>query len=238
MRRAGRLAAIAIGLLGVCLVVGALVEGDSMLGIEIGSAVLAATWIVLVARELHGMRRLEVLLSPDAREVPLHGVPCRVTPTLGADAVVLGSLRPRIYVGLDTVSELSEEELRAVIHHEDHHRRTRAPLRAAALLAWLRILGRSGLFRRHLLDRLADLETLADADAIRRGSEPRSLARALLKSDAGLRPVAFAYAAERRVLRLLEQADGTPVQTGERLPYEWLPAIATSVALLGCHVGL
>jgi len=129
--------------------------------------------------------------------------------------------------------------MRAVVLHEDHHRRTRAPVRAAALGAWLRLLGRSNHVQRVLVDRLSDLEALADADAIGRGSSPRSLARALLKGgDASPRPVSFAYGAERRVEQLLDRAAGVPVEAVGRLPYEWLPVVLLSVATLACHAGL
>lgn len=89
-----------------------------------------------------------------------------------------------------------------------------------------------------LLDRLTDLEALADSDAIRRGSSPRSLAGALVKSGAGVQPVSFAYAAQRRVEQLLDRADGVPVKAAGRLPYEWLPVVLLTVATLGCHAGL
>jgi hypothetical protein len=178
------------------------------------------------------------MLSVDALDIGLFGVPCRVTPGLGTDAIVVGSVRPRIFLGAALVNALADDELEAVVYHEDHHRRTRAPLRAAALGAWLRLLGRLESFRSVLLDRLTDLETLADADAIRRGSSPRSLARALVKGDAALQPVSFSYAADRRVERLLDRAAGVPVDAGGRLPYEWLPIALLAVATLGCHAGL
>lgn len=209
-----------------------------MLAVEVGGSALAALWAALVARELVRLRRLSLELAIDAHETALFGVPLRITPNLGTDAIVVGSIRPRIYVGSELVASLSDDEMRAVVLHEDHHRRTRAPLRAAALGAWLRLLGRSKTVRNVLVDRLTDLETLADADAIRRGSSPRSLARALLKGDATLQPVSFAYAAERRVEQLLDRAAGAPVEAGGRLPYEWLPVILLTVATVGCHAGL
>jgi hypothetical protein len=136
------------------------------------------------------------------------------------------------------LAALTDDELEAVAYHEDHHRRTRAPLRAAALGAWLRLLGRSDSVRDVILDRLADLETLADGDTLQRGSSPGSLARALLKGDASIQPVAFSYAAERRVESLLERAAGIPVDPTYRLPYEWLPVALLGLATIGCHAGL
>ncbi len=237
-RRAGGLAAVAIGPLGWCVVIGGFVGGDPMLAVEIGGVALAALWGALVARELIGSKRLASALSVGAADIRLFGVPCRVTPALGTDALVVGSVRPRIFVGVPLVSALTEDELEAVVYHEDHHRRTRAPFRAAALGAWLRLFGRSESIRSMILGRLTDLETLADADAMRRGSSPRSLARALLKGDAGLQPVAFSYAADQRIERLLDRAAGVGIAASGRPPYEWLPVAFFALATLGCHVGL
>ena len=236
--RAGGLVAVAIGPLGWCLMLGALVGGDPMLAVELVGGVLVMLWTAVLTRDVAASHRLAGRLSVDAQDMALFGVLCRVTPALGTDALVVGSIRPRIFVGAPLLTALSNDELEAVVYHEDHHRRTRAPLRAAALGAWLRLLGRLESFRSVLLDRLTDLETLADADAIRRGSSPRSLARALVKGDAALQPVSFSYAADRRVERLLDRAAGVPVDAGGRLPYEWLPVALLAVATLGCHAGL
>lgn len=236
--RAGRLLIVVVGPPASCLALGSLLGSDPMLGLEIAGVGLATLWVALVVWDLGRARRLAAALSADAAEVSLFGVSCWVTPALGRDAIVVGALRPRIFVGDALLTVLSEDELRAVVYHEDHHRRTRAPLRAAALEAWLRLLGRSDRVRRVLLDRLADLEALADADAIRRGSSARSLARALLKGDAGLGAVAFGYAADRRVGRLLQQAAGVTADPAVRLPYEWLPAVLLGVVAAVCLVGL
>lgn len=219
--RAGGLVAVAIGPLGWCLMVGALVGGDPMLAIELVGGSLVILWTARLTWDVAASHRLARALSVDAQEMALFGVPCRVTPALGTDAIVVGSVRPRIFVGAPLLTALSDDEFEGVVYHEDHHRRTRAPLRAAALGAWLRLLGRSESIRSVVVDRLTDLETLADADAIRRGSSPRSRARALVKGDAAVQPVAFSYAADRRVERLLDRAAGFPVDASGRLPYEW-----------------
>lgn len=234
----GGFLALALGSLGWCVALGALVGGDPMLGIEIAGAGLALLWASLVIRDLTRSRRLASALSADSREVRLFDVPCRITPALGADAIVVGALWPKIFVGQPLLATLAADELRAVVHHEDHHRRTRAPIRAAALEAWLRLLGRSRRVRDRIHGRLADLEALADADAIRRGSNPRSLARALLKGEASLQPVSFAYAADRRIGQLIDRAAGVPVEPAGRLPFEWLPVMLLTLATLGCHAGL
>ena len=226
------------GPLGWCVALGALIGGDPLFALEVAGAATAAVWGLLVARELIRSRRLAAALTSSARETVLFGVPCRITPALGLDAVVLGSMRPTIFVGRALVETLADDELRAVVYHEDHHRRTRAPVRAAALDTWLRLLGRSDGIRDVILERLADLETLADAHAIQRGSSARSLARALLKGDESLQPVSFAYAAERRVDELVGRAAGISIAPRSRLPYEWVPVTLLTVAIVGCHAGL
>ena len=237
-RRVAGLLAVAGGALGWCLALTAVIGGDPMLAMEIAGTVLLAIWAGLVALELMRSQRVSRGLARNARETVMFGVLVRMTPTLNSDAIVVGTIRPVIYVGTNLVTKLSDDELRAVVLHEDHHRRTRAPLRAAALGGWLRLLGRSTRVRSALLDRLADLEALADADAIRRGSSPSAIARALLKGQMSLHPVSFAYGAERRVERLLDRASGAHGEAVGRLPYEWLPVMLLTVATFGCHAGL
>ena len=237
-RRAAGLGFLAVAPLGSCLIVGFLIGGDPMLVVEAVTSSLVSVWIALVAIDLFAARQHERALSANAREVALFGVPCSIAPALGHDALVIGAIRPRILLGAPLVSALSDAELQAVVYHEDHHRRTRAPLRAAALGGWLRLFGRAGRVRGAVLDRMADLESLADADAIRRGSSPRSLARALLKGDLSRQPVAFAYAADRRVRRLLDGADGVHAEVTTPLPYEWLPIALLAAVALACHIGL
>ena len=233
------LALSAVAAVAWCLVLGSIAGGDPMLVVEAvaGSAMLL--WTLHVSRELAEGWRLERTLAADATVAVIGGVACRLTPALGTDAVVIGPIRPRIYVGIDLVRTLSGDEIEAVLYHEDHHRQTLAPLRAAALTGWLRLFGRAAPVRRVVLDRLADLETMADAEAIRRGSTAGSLARALLK---GGEPVgvcaAFSYAADRRVEHLLNHVEGEEPAGSRRLPYEWLPVAMLAVTAIGCHLGL
>ncbi len=237
-RGVGGWVALAVGSLAACVTLGNLIGTDPMLAFELGTTGLALLWAGLAIRELVEARRVAAALSVQARSVMLFDVPCLVTPGLGVDAMAVGFLRPRIFVGAELVGALAEDELRAVIHHEDHHRRTRAPLRAAALAAWVRLFGRSSSVRRVMLARLTDLETLADGDAIRRGSTASAIARALLKGDLSPRPVAFSYAADRRVEHLLDHSAGLPVAADRRLPVEWLPVSLMAGFVLACHIGL
>ena len=222
-----------------CVLVGGFTDGDPMVGVEAIVASVIMLWMLRVLAELLPMWRLGDTLASDAVSVVIGGVACRMTPALGADAVVIGALRPRIYVGIDLVDRLTDDEIEAVLYHEEHHRVTRAPLRAAAITSWLRLFGRAGKVREMLLDRLADLETMADAEALRRGSTAGSLARALLK---GGQPIgttaAFSDGADRRVEQLLDHVEGDAPAGSRRLPYEWLPVAMFAVTAVACHIGL
>ncbi len=237
-RRALGLGFLAIVPLGTCVIGGFLIGGDPTLVVEVIGGSVISLWIALVIQDVVAARQRTRWMAANAQEVALFGVPCSIAPALGHDALVVGWIRPRILLGVPLLSALSSAELEAVVYHEDHHRRTRAPLRAAALGAWLRLFGRAGRVRNAMLDRMADLESLADADAVRRGSSPRSLARALLKGDVSPEPAAFSYAADRRVQRLLDGAEGVAGDGTTRLPYEWLPVALLAAVTIGCHVGL
>ena len=222
-----------------CLVLGAFAGGDPMFVMEGLAGSVIAIWATQVARELAIAWRVERTLVAESTPLTIGGIACRMTHALGADALVIGAIRPRIYVGIDLIRSLTDDEIQAVLYHEDHHRETRAPLRAAALTGWLRLFGRAGPVRDVVLDRLADLEAMADAEALRRGSTAASLARALLKGgDPVGVPAAFSYAADRRVEDLLRQAEGDEPMVDRRLPYEWLPVAMFVVAAAGCHLGL
>lgn len=233
------LAAAGLAAIAWCIVVGGLASGDPMLIVEALAGSVTVAWGLLVVREVAVAARTERSLIPGAVSIDVRGVACNVTPALGADAVVIGTLWPRIYLGVDLVARMSKEELEAVVYHEDHHRATRAPLRAAALTGWLTLFGRAAPVRAVVLDRLADLETMADAEAIRRGATAGSLARALMKGGdrVGL-TTAFSYAADRRVEELLAHADGSDHAASRRLPYEWLPVAMFAVSIVACHIGL
>ncbi len=222
-----------------CFVLGGLAGGDPMFLVEAIAGSGFMLWAFLVVRELVAAWRVERTLAVDAIPVVIGGVACRLTPALGTDAIVVGAMRPRIYVGWDLIQTFSDDELEAVLYHEDHHRETLTPLRGAALTAWLRILGRAGPVRDVVLDRLADLETMADAEALRRGSTAATLARALLKGgDPHGLPAGFSYAADRRVEHLLSHVEGDDPVGSRRLPYEWLPIAMFAVAAVGCHLAL
>ena len=107
-------------------------------------------------------------------------------------AFCAGYLRPSVYISLGALHLLSDEELEAVLAHEDHHLRARDPLR----LACGRILSQALFFvpaLRTLFRRYADVAELnADGAAVRGGAGGRAaLASALLAfegSGVGISP--------------------------------------------------
>jgi bla regulator protein blaR1 len=99
-------------------------------------------------------------------------------------AFCAGYLRPSIYVSTGALAVLSDDELAAVLVHEDHHRTLRDPLR----LASSHILSQALFFLPvlpSLRDRYSDLaEERADDAAVRAAGDTGPLASALLAFDA------------------------------------------------------
>ena len=219
----------------VCSGVDNLVGGDAMAPLEVGAALIFGMWTATVARAIIGSARLGGELLKRTYSLTLHGVPCRVIRG-GRSAFVLGTLRPQIYVGEVLLVQLSEDELRGVIAHEDHHRRTGAPLRSAALQAWLRLLSWSTVASAVVGSRLIDLERAADTHAMRSGVPRRALAAALLRVDTVGSPIGsnFSSHADQRVAALLF----SPADKPSTVALEWLPwAVAAAAAVL-CHVAV
>jgi Zn-dependent protease with chaperone function len=103
-------------------------------------------------------------------------------------AFCAGFARPRIYVSTGALSILSDDELAAVLVHEDHHRTLRDPLR----MAFSRVVSQALFFLPALPtlgDRYGELaEERADHAAVRAAGEPGPLASALLAFDAAAPP--------------------------------------------------
>jgi Zn-dependent protease with chaperone function len=135
-------------------------------------------------------------------------------------AFCVGLFRPRIYLSTSLVDALDERELKAVLLHEDHHRRHRDPLRTLLVdilgltLFFLPIAGEL----RSLFTVSAELE--ADRYAAYRAGRP-SLAGALYKllshplavrlpQTVGLNGLSLAEAHHLRLAQLL--GDPTPPQ--------------------------
>ena len=217
-----------------CVVVAPATRHDPLLALELSGGVIAAFWALRVGVNLVAARRLDRELDRLSVARVVGGVRVKVVRGAGNVALVTGTVRPSIYIGEGLLDELSADEQRAVLLHESHHRATRAPLRAAALEAWLSIAGRLRGVGRVLYERLVDLETMADTYAVAHGASRSALAGALLKTDAGRVGVsATSYGTERRVRALLGR-EAAPAR--HHLPYEWLPVAAIVVVTAACHV--
>lgn len=237
--RPGIITLLAAGVaLAWCTAAGVSIGVDPMLLIEIASVVAVGLWAVSLGRDLRRADALRRRLDEMSYSRTIDGVDLRVIRGGSVEAFALGALRPTVYLGDASIGALDDDELAAVIHHEDHHRRTFAPLRAAGVEAWLRIVWRWSAARGLLSARLAHLEAAADAYAIGRGVKPASIASALLKVDRQRAPgSAFSGAADHRIRALIDAAAGRPATTTAALPYEWLPLVIAIAVIVGCHVG-
>lgn len=223
-------------MLGVCSVLIRSLGADPMLPGEIAVAAMLVTWSTVLARELWSGHRLGRELSRFSTPAQLFGVRYSIVDG-GTLACVVGGFRPRTYIGSGLLVRLSPDELQAVLLHEEYHRRTRAPLRAAALTAWTRFLPRSVQARRLLRAREIDLECRADRYAMDHGASEVSIARALLKVEATGFGSGFADHGAARVHALvgMEQHGGF-IQARRPMPYEWLPIVLVGVVWLGCRL--
>lgn len=236
MRELTALAVLGGLLAGLCVLGGWLAGGDPMLVLELGFAVVVAAWAARLGVDIWRQREAMQLMSPGATPAMLGGVRCQIVPGLGSRAFVSGCLRPQIFVGDELVAILDRAELAGVLLHEEHHRRTRAPLRAAAASAWLRILGRIGGVESLVRRRLTDLERAADNEALSRGASPAALASALLKVEpVGVPGASYAASPDERIAGLLLRSQGVSVPA-QSLPIEWLPPVAVLVTLVVCHL--
>jgi beta-lactamase regulating signal transducer with metallopeptidase domain len=168
------------------------------------SATAVASWYVAVIA-LHGLRhhRLARRIRRESTPGTEAGIAVRVVDT-AAGPFVAGLRQPSIYCPLDLADRLEPAELRAVLLHEEHHRRTHAPLRLLpydALVAAIPIPVMRGWASRAR----AVVEIEADRDALRAGASRSALAAALLRlSDSGpIGAAGFATAAELRGRALL-----------------------------------
>lgn len=230
------LAAATALLCGILLPATGLLPPDSL---AVAAVVLILAWTMASAWRVWSgyqlARALDSRCVAGARNPT--GVAYRIVLGAGRRAFVLGTLAPRIYVGDGLIAALDADELRAVVLHEEHHRRTRAPLRAAALEGWLAILPWHAWPRSALGGRLVDLEQAADAEAVRRGATPAALASALLHADPEAGHVSsFASAATQRLQAVTALGDGSARRGAPPLPYEWLLPVGLVVVAIVCHL--
>jgi Zn-dependent protease with chaperone function len=174
-------------------------------------------------------------LNSRSHRASIHGVDCRVVTDPSAQAFVLGLVRPRIYVTGPVITALDRAAQRAVLLHEDHHRRTRAPLRTLIIASWSDTIGRIPGSYDVLQRRLSRLEEDADRHALMHGARRSDLARALLAMEAHGAGTAFTGNAGSRIAALVGPAEATSDRRGS-LPLEWLGATVIAAAALACLI--
>ena len=142
-------------------------------------------------------------------------------------AFCAGLLRPRVYLSTGAVALLPEDELRAVLAHERHHRDRGDPLR----IALGRVMARA-LFFMPVLTRLhsrycASAELAADDAAVHaNGGSPSALASAMLVFEGATHPASSVGIAPERVDHLLGRDAPSP------LPFVLLGIALASAALI------
>lgn len=223
----------------LCAAAARAIGGDPMLGAELGVAAVVSAWLTLLARRtgpaIAGQRQLERVATP----IHLHGLNVQLFDARRApEAFVAGPIRPAIFVSSALLDALDAEELQAVLLHEEHHRRTRAPLRGLALLCWSPLLGWLPAIRHWIERRIAQLEIDADRYALATGASSAAIASALIKCDRSTSPlgIGFSSVAELRLRRLLDV--GLPDDGPAAAPIEWLAPVALAVGLAVCHLFL
>ena len=143
-------------------------------------------------------------------------------------AFCAGLLRPQIFLSTGTLRQLRDDELEAVLAHEEHHRRRRDPLRIAVA----RVFGHAFFFLpilRRLSDRYCAMAELAADDAAVRTAPGGSttLASALLSFSATAHPHGAVGIAPERVDHLMGR---TP---SWQLPAALLLAGSATIVVLG-----
>lgn len=186
------------------------------LGLEVAhtfiGAIIVASAVVLAsflyqARRHHG---LATGMARLAHRGAIAGQTVDFVPGLSSP-LVAGLWRPRIYCGDDLTVVLDQEEVEAVILHERHHLRDRAPLRIVAMSAVAPLLGRFARGRTWLERERARIEIAADRFALAAGASRPAVASALLKLSAAPALVGapgFATAADLRIRALLDEPTG------------------------------
>jgi Zn-dependent protease with chaperone function len=159
-----------------------------------------------LARHLRAGARLVRRLRP-IDELTLDGVTVLVVDDARPQAFCAGYARPRVYLSVGALEQLDQDELRAVLAHERHHRDRRDPLRILAVEVLADALFFVPALRR-LRERYAALaEVAADEAAVRRaGGDSAALASALLSFGRTENPSVVVGIAPERVDHLLGRA--------------------------------
>lgn len=209
-----------------------------MLAVELAALVLSVVWLAYLGRGVWHSLTLAARLSAESQRLDVAGAKVRLLDITTPAAFVSGLLRPEIYLSPSLIEILDRRELRAVLLHEQHHRRTLAPLRGLALESWEHALGWLPPAHRALAARLAALEIEADVAAVASGVEPATLASALVKCGTYLpgSASAFSAASEIRIDELVAWGRGERMDRHLSIPMEWAAPASALMALWVCHV--
>ena len=198
----------------------------------IAFAVALAGIATAVALKAHRHQRLSRELSAIGRPTVVAGIEVQELPgSLGA--FVAGLRRPRIFCSPALGTNLSEDELRAVLLHERFHQLDRAPAKLVVLEALAPALNMGLAGRAWLARRVAGLEIAADRYALEEGSSRQALAGALFKlapAGSGAVGIGFASAADLRLEALLDDEPQRP--TGSSLMWLVAPAVLAAFCVL------
>ncbi len=233
-----RVVSVPMALTAGCALIASVTNNDPMLAVELVGLALIAAWLVHIGRGAREALTEAARLSAESQRADVAGSDVRLLDTATPAAFVSGLLRPKIYLTPSLIEMLDRRELRGVLLHEQHHRRTLAPLRGLALESWQRALGWLPPARRALAARLAALEIEADAAAVAGGVEPATLASALVKCGAYLpgSSRAFSAASEIRIGKLVAWGRGERMDRHLSIPMEWAAPASALTALWACHL--
>lgn len=191
---------------------GAVVGGLTLTAIVIHTTLAAAAWrrsarkvqeLTSVLEALPHVessgRLLQILAATGAR------AHTTVVDSREVFAFTAGQQKPRIYLSRAAIESLDNDELEAVIRHEQHHRQAGDPLRTQALIALRAALGYLPATRRLVRAYLHQAEYAAD-DAALRNVQPQTLLKAFVKLAEASTPSAaiagYTDFAEARIVRL------------------------------------
>lgn len=145
---------------------------------------LIGRWLVAFGQQLHRSRRIQAeFTTAGYRDVshPRVQLAYRVYRGQRLVAMTVGFLRPRIYVSVALIKELTAGELEAVLRHEAHHVRAFDPLVMAGLASLGDALGWWPMIRHWIAASYSLRELSADAAATNAYHQTKNLAAAFLK---------------------------------------------------------
>jgi len=217
------LAVTTVALVAVAALDAALHHAEVLPAVAAAIGLVAVRALVSLVRQLRGQRALRARLP--ARAAVMHGHAVFVVPGRMLGAFCAGLLHPAIYVTEGTLRCAGEAELRAVLAHEEHHRRRRDPLRLLLARTIADAFRPLPLFATLAEHQAAVADLMADAAAVTAIGEKRPLAAALARFDehgAGVAP--------ERVDRLVSAS--RPLAVSAALPIAAGVALAAVAALL------